>query len=194
MIADSSTPVGIQDAHTVDVRFELLDMGPADLADLLELQSVTLAMLQGSAVLRENSADMFTRCLADSAHRVVGWRANGLLVSAAILYDGGTSEENIRNYTTSDPEKLAASINLKLVMTRKGFARANLSRSLIADLEQSAIERGKSQILATIHPENAASRAMFESLGYGEVGQASTGYGIRLIYGLELPVTANATR
>ncbi|MFC0315886.1 GNAT family N-acetyltransferase [Gordonia phosphorivorans] len=185
MANDIPTPVGYPNYLTLTATsrgFEPVDLGPDDLADLLELQAATLTMLQGSPVLRENSAAMFTACLTDPDHHVLGWRKDGRLVAAAILYDGGTSAESIRRYTTSDPEALAASINLKLVITRDGFTRANLSRSLILQLEQIAVGRGKDEILATIHPQNAASRALFGSLGYRQIGKASTGYGTRLIY------------
>ncbi|MCK0441082.1 GNAT family N-acetyltransferase [Gordonia alkaliphila] len=182
MTADFPAPAGVRTHPDSGHGFELVDLGPADLGELLDLQAETLSILKGSPVLRENSATMFARCLAAPEHRVLGWRKNRLLVAVAILYDARTSDESVRKYLTSDRSALAASVNLKLVIARGGFRRANLSRSLVAELERTAASRGKQEVLATIHPDNTASRGLFESLGYHEVGQASTSYGLRLIY------------
>lgn len=166
-----------------DDGFTRVELGPDDLGEVLDLQRVTLESLGKTPILRENSAQMFAECLSDPAHQVLAWRsdADGTLASLAILYDAGTGPESIRRYETVDAESLTESINLKLVMTRPGHKRAGLSRSLILGVEQAAIDRGKHEIRATIHPDNTASLKLFGALGYRRVGKTTTSYGPRVI-------------
>ncbi len=169
--------------RTSHAGFTRVQLGPDDLDEVLELQQVTLTSLGERAVLRKNDSAMFAECLADPAHQVLGWRSDtdGTLVSLAILYDAGLGPESIRRYETDDADALVESINLKLVMTRPGHKRAGLSRSLILGLEQTAMDRGKYEIRATIHPDNTASLKLFGDLGYRQVGKEKTAYGPRVV-------------
>lgn len=163
--------------------FDLIDLGPEHLSDLLGLQKTVQADLAARPWLRENSAESFAECLrADSPHIALGAVKDGVLVAAAILYDGGTTDESIKRYVTDDEELIRASINLKLVLADPRYRRHRLGATLVKLLEQRATRLGRRDILCTIHPENTPSKRLFAVLGYKRVGKAITKYGPRAVY------------
>jgi ribosomal protein S18 acetylase RimI-like enzyme len=165
--------------------YQIVALDEHGMADLEALQSGVIAGLGDRDWLRENPVEMLKESLATQT--VLGVRRGESLVAVAVLYDGGASDESIRKYFTNDTQKLASSINLKLVMALPEHRKRGLSRTLIELLEQHAIEQGKSEILCTIHPKNSPSRALFQLLGYGRIGQVNTKYGKRLVYGRTFP-------
>lgn len=168
-------------------------LGVDDLPALLELQSDVLAGLGSSGWLRDNPPHLLEESLRD--HDALGaWDADDRLVGAALLYDGGQGEENIRHYFTTDPAALAAAINLKLVLLRPEARGAGLARAMVELLEQRAIELGKSELLCTIHPGNVPSTSLFRSLGYRKVGRVRSGYGPRNVFARPIPAAARLGR
>lgn len=167
--------------------FELVELGPEHLDDLLELQSAVQTSLAGRRWMRENTSETFAECLdPDRPHVALGALQNGVLVGAAILYDGGAGDEAIGHYLSTDITEIRSSINLKLVLTAPGLRRHKLGATLITLLEQRACRLGRHEIVCTIHPRNAPSRALFTKLGYRRLGRVTTGYGSRLVYGRRL--------
>jgi GNAT superfamily N-acetyltransferase len=181
--------------------YELVELSLHDLQDLLALQSSVLRDLPQSSWLRENSEEMLHTCLSAASahtatidhtetvritHRALGYRRQGVLVAAAILYDGATGDESIRGHFTTDPEQLYASVNLKLVLSDRAHRRAGLGRALVELLEQRAADNGKREICCTIHPDNEPSMKLFTSLGYKRLKKVDTKYGKRVVYARRL--------
>lgn len=166
--------------------YEVVQLGEGDLVDLLSLQDDVLTSLEDRSWLRENTDTMLKECLA--SHVTLGARYEGRLVAAAVLYDGGESEESIRRHFTEDPDALAKSINLKLVLAHKEHRRQGVSRALIELLEQQAMALGKTDLVCTIHRKNEPSKGLFRLLGYSRLGSVSTPYGKRKVYARKLPL------
>lgn len=166
--------------------YEITQLGAADLPDLEDLQAEVLRTMKNDSWLRANSAVMLKECLVH--HVTLGVRQQGRLVAAAVLYDGGETDESIRHHFTRDPEALRGSINLKLVLALPEHRKKGLARALVELLEQRATDLGKSEILCTIHPENTASQSLFRLLGYSKVDSVTTSYGKRVVLGRKLPV------
>jgi len=165
--------------------YEVGRLGEPDLVDLERLQEEVHGSLTDGSWLRVNSDVMLKECLVD--HVTLGARFEGELVAAAVLYDGGESEENIQRYLSDDPDRLRQSINLKVVLVAPGHRRKGLSRTLVELLEQQAHDLGRTEILCTIHPQNAPSEALFRMLGYDRRATVSSAYGSRNVFGRELP-------
>lgn len=167
--------------------YEVVRLSEEDLDDLQALQDEVLRTMR-DAWLRTNSEVMLKECVVH--HVTMGARQDGRLVAAAVLYDGGEGDESIKRHLTDDSQKLAKSINLKLVLTLEAHRRQGLSRTLVELLEQQATELGKAEILCTIHAKNKPSRSLFTLLGYEKVGSVSTAYGKRVVYARPLPAVA----
>ncbi|MFT4299981.1 MAG: GNAT family N-acetyltransferase [Aeromicrobium sp.] len=167
--------------------FDIDDLAVGDLPDLMALQLDVTAALGDGAMLRANDEDMLRSCLSDHLTLGARWRDSGDLAAAAILYDGGTGEESIKKYLTDDPDEIAGTINLKLVLTSPDARHQGLARTLIELLEQRAVAAGKREILCTIHPGNKASQGLFTLLGYERVAKVTTSYGLRLVFARSLP-------
>lgn len=170
--------------------FELVELGPRHLDDLLALQATVLGSLENKEWLRENSAETLLECLQSSAgsgsHFAVGAMHGGELVAAAILYDGGTGHESIKRYLTDDEALMRGSINLKLVLANPKHRRHRLGATMVKLLEQRAYKLGRREILCTIHPRNAPSSGLFKQLGYSRVRTVSTSYGKRAVFSRSL--------
>lgn len=172
--------------------YELVELGPEDLDDLLALQQVVLSSLENKPWLRENAPEMFAECLAVPApggpqHRVLGFRKDGELAAAGILFDGQTGDESIRGYFTDDDAKKRASINLKLVLADSRHRRAGLARTVVELLEREATAMGRDEVMCTIHPKNLPSQRLFGKLWYRRhPKRVATKYGPRLVFFREL--------
>jgi predicted GNAT superfamily acetyltransferase len=167
--------------------YEVLRLGPGDQGALKDLQMRVLDAMDEKAWLRENTDDALLECLAD--HVALGVRKDGDLVAAAVLLDGKATSKNIRgNYApdvTIDPLN---SVNLKLVMVAPRHRGAGLARTLVELLEHNAADAGKTEILCTIHPRNASSKALFAKLGYRRLKRGvMTEYGRRDVFLRTLP-------
>lgn len=168
--------------------YEVRQLTGQDLPDLVRLQDEVLADLGPREWMRANEESMLKECLTDPQHMAVGALEDGRLVGAAILFDGGHDSENIRRYFTADPAILEAAINLKLVLVAPGKQRrSGLGRTLVELCEQQAADRGKREILCTIHPDNELSRSLFTLLGYDRLKPVQTAYGKRDVYVRRLP-------
>jgi ribosomal protein S18 acetylase RimI-like enzyme len=170
--------------------YEVRQLTAEDLPELLRLQDEVLEDLRPSDWMRANDEAMLKECVTDPKHMTIGALQGDRLVGAAVLFEGELGAENIRRYFTDDPAALGAAINLKLVLVSpdKQQRRAGLGRTLVELLEQEAAERGKREILCTIHPDNALSRALFKLLGYRRLKSVGTAYGKREVYVRQLPV------
>jgi GNAT superfamily N-acetyltransferase len=166
--------------------YEIVRLHEQDLADLEDLQDGVLRTMTDAAWLRANSDVMLKECLV--SHTALGARKDGELVAAAVLYDGGESDESIKRYFSDDPAQLSQSINLKLVLTLPSHRHKGLARTLVELLEEQAAELGKAEIMCTIHPRNKPSESMFKLLGYAKEGTVSTSYGTRSVFARKLPV------
>lgn len=165
--------------------FKVERLTTPDAARLVALQQEVLDSLPEREWLRANSEDMLQECVDD--HTALGAWKEGRLVAAAVLYDGGSTEENIRRYFSNDHSDLIGSVNLKLVLSLPEFRREGLARTLVELLEQQAAGDGRERIMCTIHPSNSPSRALFERLGYVRVGRVETKYGRREVFERKLP-------
>ena len=165
--------------------FRIVQLGDEDLPALMQLQQRVLDDLGDKPWLRANSEVMLKECLTNQV--TMGVRKDHELVAAAVLYDGGLGEENIKKYSTDEPESLKQAINLKLVLALPDYRRAGLARTLVELLEQRATELGKSEIMCTIHARNVPSRELFTQLGYERIGQAKTEYGRRDVFSRKIP-------
>lgn len=164
--------------------YELVELAPGDLEELLGLQEEALRDLRDEAWLRRNTPEMFADCLRE--HVVVGARHEGRLVAAAILFDGAEGPESIKRYVSRDAEELRSATNLKLVIVAPEHRRGGLGRTLVEMLEHRALTLGKGEVLCTVHPRNAPSRRLFTSLGYRQRAQVVTAYGRRRVLSLRL--------
>ncbi|SOE02267.1 GNAT family N-acetyltransferase [Blastococcus haudaquaticus] len=177
---------GYVQALTEAKGYEITRLGPADLPDLEHLQSEVLSTIKDDSWLRANTDVMLKECLID--HITLGARQHGTLVAAAILYDGGGTDESIKHYFTDEAEALQDSINLKLVLALPEHRKKGLARALVELLEQQATDLGKKEIMCTVHPDNTASQSLFRLLGYHKVDSVSTSYGKRVVLRRKLPV------
>lgn len=166
--------------------YEIVPLGDCDLYELEALQSRVMDSLSDHDWLRENTSEMLLSCLAD--HTTLGVRKDGELVAAAVLFDAGATEENLRSKLSTDRDEIDSSINLKLVLVSPEHRRFGVGRTLIELLEQRAAEMGKRELLCTIHPRNDPSTALFKSLGYERLGKVNVHYGRRAIFGRSLPI------
>lgn len=166
--------------------YEIVRLGEGDLGELEQLQRDVLATMPDEAWLRANTDVMLKECLV--AHITLGARQDGRLVAAAVLYDGGESDESIKHYVSDDPAQLGASINLKLVLVLPEHRHHGVARALVELLEKEAADGGKADILCTIHPRNAPSQSLFTLLGYAKVATVTTAYGKRAVFARRLPM------
>lgn len=176
---------GYVKAITEAKGYQITRLRDHDLQDLEVLQDEVLSTLDDRSWLRANTDVMLKECLAN--HVTLGARFGGQLVAAAVLFDGGESEESIKHYLTDDPGKLRQSINLKLVLALPAHRKKGLSRTLVELLEKEASDLGKAEIVCTIHPKNQPSESLFRLLGYHRVGSVSTDYGKRAVFARSLP-------
>jgi ribosomal protein S18 acetylase RimI-like enzyme len=165
--------------------FTVLQLNKQHVDDVIALQDTVTTHLRERDWLRENHSDMWIDCVQN--HVTLGViDSQSKLVAAAVLYDGGEGNESVASYITSDRNRLAASINLKVVLVSPKNQRNQLAHTLIALLEQRARDAGKREILCTIHKGNKASQFLFKRAGYQKVTSAETKYGKREIYGRSL--------
>jgi GNAT superfamily N-acetyltransferase len=176
---------GYVEALTEAKGYDVVRLGEQDFTDLEALQEEVLSSMEDHSWLRANTDVMLKECLIE--HTTLGARKDGRLVAAAVLYDGGETDESIRHYFTNDPEHLHKSINLKLVLALKEHRKKGLSRALVELLEKKAADLGKSEIMCTIHPKNEPSASLFKLLGYAKGDTVSTSYGKRVVYTRPLP-------
>lgn len=160
--------------------YEIVRLGKDDLGDLVELQADVLRSLEDDSWLRANSHAMLEECLEH--HVTLGAKHDGKLVCAAVLYDGGTTDENIKRYVADRDGQLENAVNLKLVLASPAHRHRGLSRTLIELLEREASARGKTEIYCTIHRRNKPSERLFRRLGYARLKSVSTTYGRRAVY------------
>jgi ribosomal protein S18 acetylase RimI-like enzyme len=166
--------------------YEVVRLDASALPDLRDLQEEVLTAMGDKPWLRRNDDDMLRACLQDQV--TLGVRKAGVLVAAAVLYDGGATSENIKSYITTDAASLGGSINLKLVLVSPQHNREGLGRTLVELLEQHAAEHlHKTEILCTIHRDNRPSKELFRVLGYRYVKKVTTPYGAREVYSRCLP-------
>jgi ribosomal protein S18 acetylase RimI-like enzyme len=166
--------------------FELRRLEPADLEGLLQLQRAVLTGLGDRPWLRANSREMLADCLTQPRHHTLGAFRGDRLVAAAILYDAGTSDENLKRYLTKDADELDRVVNLKLVLADPQHRRAGLGKTLVELLEREAYVRGKAQVLCTIHADNGPSIRLFRRLGFTRRKKVRTKYGPRLVFAHDL--------
>ncbi|MGL5825979.1 MAG: GNAT family N-acetyltransferase, partial [Nocardioides sp.] len=142
--------------------YEVRRLAAGDLPELLRLEEEVLHDLRPHTWMRANGDEILGECLSNPKHTTMGALDGGRLVAAAVLFDGERTTENIRHYFTDDPDALKATINLKLVLVTPGnHRRAGLGRTLVELLEQDAADRGKKELICTIHRDNAKSRSLF---------------------------------
>lgn len=168
--------------------YEVRRLADQDLPELVRLQDEVLQSLGSNNWMRANDGQMLNDCLTNPSHATIGVLKDGHLEAAAILFDGKDSNMNIRRHFTEDAKSVESAVNLKLVMVSQGSQRrAGLGRTAVELLEQIAVERGKSEILCTIHRENRPSQSLFKVLGYKQVGAVQTEYGKREVFARALP-------
>ena len=176
---------GYVKAITEAKGYEITRLYDQDLQDLATLQDEVIRTLDDGSWLRANTEVMLKECLTN--HVTLGARFGGRLVAAAVLFDGGDSEESIKHHFTNDPIELQKSINLKLVLALPAHRKKGLGRTLVELLESEASKLGKGEIMCTIHPKNQPSGSLFRLLGYHRVDSVSTTYGRRAVFARTLP-------
>lgn len=171
--------------------YELTPLTLEDLPDVMALQEKVINGLKQRPWLRRNSEETFHECLAQAGlgngHAALGYRRDGELVAAGVLYEPGDGPESIAKYVSRDEANIRNSVNLKVIFVAPEHRGNRLARTVVELLEHEARVRGRSQILCTIHPQNMPSRRLFGILGYRKKKRTSTAYGTRYVFARPLP-------
>lgn len=153
---------------------------PPSAAGLYALQERVIDSLDGRPWLRNNSLDVLEDCIDN--HVVLAAREGTELVGAGILYDPTEPAESIAGYLAGASDIAAGAINLKAVYVAPEHRGKHLATHLVEQLHEAALRLGRTHALCTIHPDNAPSRRLFESLGYVPQVAVHTSYGERIVY------------
>lgn len=152
-------------------HYTIRHLGPEALSDILLIQQEALTLITDARLLRANSVQMLTECLAEPHSAIGAFSQEGEMAAFAILYVPGLDDENIALSAGWTEEEAAKSCNLKLVIVRPAHRGQGLQRRLMNILEQEARTRGFSSLWATVSPMNTYSRRNIIACGYHCVGQ-----------------------
>lgn len=142
---------------------QLRQCQPADLQVIIDLNEAIYAALPDKSVLRHNSPEMIASCLEEPNVTLGVWDGE-LLVAIGMLYVPQCIEED--HFHDLDLQGDYKSANQKLFLVRDRYRGLGLQRTLIREVEKTAIARGYNLLCTTVAPNNDFSINNFLKEGY----------------------------
>jgi GNAT superfamily N-acetyltransferase len=142
---------------------QLRQCQPADLQVIIDLNEAIYAALPDKSVLRHNSPEMIASCLEEPNVTLGVWDGD-LLVAIGMLYVPQCIEED--HFHDLDLQGDYKSANQKLFLVRDRYRGLGLQRTLIREVEKTAIARGYNLLCTTVAPNNDFSINNFLKEGY----------------------------
>lgn len=136
---------------------------PTDLQVIIDLNEAIYAALPDKSVLRHNSPEMIASCLEEPNVTLGVWDGD-LLVAIGMLYVPQCIEED--HFHDLDLQGDYKSANQKLFLVRDRYRGLGLQRTLIREVEKTAIARGYNLLCTTVAPNNDFSINNFLKEGY----------------------------
>ncbi len=146
-------------------EFDIHQLGPNNLEEILQLQERIFATLEDKSTLRRNTPEMFRSCV-ESPHYSLGVWHQDQLVGLAIMYCPDMGEENLAKCLQGVQVDASTSANYKLVVVEPNYRGNGLQFHLGLLLEQQALIKGKTVMCCTVSPDNPYSRRNMTRLGY----------------------------
>ena len=146
-------------------EFSLTYCDASHLDAICELQDEAFLHLTNPDLLRRNARETLAVCLKDP-HFTLGAFYGGRLVAFAMLFDGGSTDENIGKDIGIAEDALHTVMNMKLVIVSPDFWGNGLQVRLMLALESVATARGKHLLCGTADPANTHSCRNFLKAGY----------------------------
>ena len=142
---------------------QLRQCQPADLQVIIDLNEAIYAALPDKSVLRHNSPEMIASCLEEPNVTLGVWDGD-LLVAIGMLYVPQCIEED--HFHDLGLQGDYKSANQKLFLVRDRYRGMGLQRTLIREVEKTAIARGYYLLCTTVAPNNDFSINNFLKEGY----------------------------
>lgn len=142
---------------------QLRQCQPADLQVIIDLNEAIYAALPDKSVLRHNSPEMIASCLEEPNVTLGVWDGD-LLVAIGMLYVPQCIEED--HFHDLGLQGDYKSANQKLFLVRDRYRGLGLQRTLIREVEKTAIARGYNLLCTTVAPNNSFSINNFLKEGY----------------------------
>ena len=142
---------------------QLRQCQPADLQVIIDLNEAIYAALPDKSVLRHNSPEMIASCLEEPNVTLGVWDGD-LLVAIGMLYVPQCIEED--HFHDLGLQGDYKSANQKLFLVRDRYRGLGLQRTLIREVEKTAIARGYNLLCTTVAPNNNFSINNFLKEGY----------------------------
>ena len=142
---------------------QLRQCQPADLQVIIDLNEAIYAALPDKSVLRHNSPEMIASCLEEPNVTLGVWDGE-LLVAIGMLYVPQCIEED--HFHDLGLQGDYKSANQKLFLVRDRYRGMGLQRTLIREVEKTAIARGYNLLCTTVAPNNDFSINNFLKEGY----------------------------
>ena len=142
---------------------QLRQCQPADLQVIIDLNEAIYAALPDKSVLRHNSPEMIASCLEEPNVTLGVWDGD-LLVAIGMLYVPQCIEED--HFHDLDLQGDYKSANQKLFLVRDRYRGLGLQRTLIREVEKTAVARGYNLLCTTVAPNNDFSINNFLKEGY----------------------------
>lgn len=142
---------------------QLRQCQPADLQVIIDLNEAIYAALPDKSVLRHNSPEMIASCLEEPNVTLGVWDGD-LLVAIGMLYVPQCIEED--HFHDLGLQGDYKSANQKLFLVRDRYRGMGLQRTLIREVEKTAIARGYNLLCTTVAPNNDFSINNFLKEGY----------------------------
>lgn len=142
---------------------QLRQCQPTDLQVIIDLNEAIYAALPDKSVLRHNSPEMIASCLEEPNVTLGVWDGD-LLVAIGMLYVPQCIEED--HFHDLDLQGDYKTANQKLFLVRDRYRGLGLQRTLIREVEKTAIARGYNLLCTTVAPNNDFSINNFLKEGY----------------------------
>ena len=142
---------------------QLRQCQPADLQVIIDLNEAIYAALPNKSVLRHNSPEMIASCLEEPNVTLGVWDGD-LLVAIGMLYVPQCIEED--HFHDLGLQGDYKSANQKWFVVRDLYRGMWLQRTLIREVEKTAIARGYNLLCTTVAPNNDFSINNFLKEGY----------------------------
>lgn len=154
-------------------EFEFRRLEAKDVDSVMALQDTVYDELADKNLLRKNTREMFALCI-DEPNISIGVYHNNMMIAVGIMVDArGTDEDlgiGLEKYTVDK------NANMKNIMVISQYRGNGLQGILMRRLEQLAVERGYTDLCASISPQNSFSLNNALALGY-KVDHLATKYG-----------------
>lgn len=134
-----------------------------DLDKICDLQKEVLGELNDKEILRENTQDMFVKCV-QTPNLTIGIFDGLELVGLAIFVDESGNDEDLSRDLVKHTVSLA--VNFKLVIVRKEYRGNGFQNALMWILEKSAYNQGFTHMCTTVSDKNIYSLHNIQAMGY----------------------------